>query len=420
MSNAFQAKPFTTQPRSLREESIAAPRNREGENIHACNSEKKSAGSKRKLNDEQDSIRKPKRPMSSYNYFFKEDRSLIASALSRANTNEQVQEVLASFGENNIKLDKAPAGIYDTPLEKKKKFNGGVTFEDIGKIIGRRWRSLDTETLGRYRILAEADSVRYRDEMLKHTEENDRRLCVDALLSVDLERVEAVEYDVNPASAEDGKISSVESPRMIDSSAVEQIMATPILESFDPSLLNFVLQDPRNIASLISMDQRPLMHLNNSEPPYFAFAASNQTPLAIAGSELSNLNSNSSSNSIRSYMQAMEVSARQALINDICNMLLQSPGPQVAMGRNSTLNPFQGTAHIPFSEQPLTHVIERYANLNYPLFGAGTYFFNDIMSNRYALPFHARPGIHAPALQHSNVQGIAIETLESLLNILRN
>jgi hypothetical protein len=104
-------------------------------------------------------------------------------------------------------------------------------------------------------------------------------------------------------------------------------------------------------------------------------------------------------------MQAMEVSARQALINDICNMLLQSPGPQVAMGRNLTLNPFQGTAHIPFSEQPLTHYVEGNANLNYPLVGAGTYFSDEIISNRYAHPYQARPGIHAPASRHSNGQG---------------
>lgn len=384
---------------------MAAPRHREGGDILTCDSEKTSARSKRKLDDGQDSIKKPKRPMSSYNYFFKEDRSLIASALSRANTNEEVREVLASFGENNIQLDEAPEGSLNAPLEKKKKFNGGVTFEDIGKIIGRRWRSLDRDTLRRYRILAEADTVRYRGEMCKYIEEKDRRFCVDALVPVDLERAEPAEYDVNLASAEDCIISSVESPRMIDSSAVETIMATPILDSFDPSLLDFVLQEPRN-ASLVSVDQRSQIHLNHSEPRYFAFAASNQTPLTTVGNELSNWNSNSFTNSIRSYLvQAMEVSARQALISDICNMLLQSPGQQVAMGCNSTLDPFQGTAHVPFSVQPVTHATEGYANLNYPRFGPGAYFSNDIMSNRYALPFQARPGIRAPALQHLNGQG---------------
>ena len=272
---------YTVSRSTFQQERMAAAHRREEENIvagNSDNSEKKSAGTKRKLGDGQDSIRKPKRPMSSYNYFFKECRSLIASALSRANTNDEVQEVLASFGENNIQLGEAPEGSSGTSLEKKKKFNGGVTFEDIGKIIGRRWRSLDQDSLERYRILADADTVRYHEEKWKYTEENDRRLSIEILRQKtsgeDLERAESAvpnEYSVLPP---DRNMSFAGSRRMIDSAAVDQVIARSFLEKFNQSMLTGG-QDQRNIPSLTSMDARS--REINSDPAYLSFVAPNQT-----------------------------------------------------------------------------------------------------------------------------------------------
>ena len=54
--------------------------------------------------------------------------------------------------------------------ESTKKSEGGeeaepTSFEDIGRIIGQRWRAIDPEELSKYKEMAKKDSDRYRDEM---------------------------------------------------------------------------------------------------------------------------------------------------------------------------------------------------------------------------------------------------------------
>jgi hypothetical protein len=54
--------------------------------------------------------------------------------------------------------------------ESTKKGEGGeeaepTSFEDIGRIIGQRWRAIDPEELAKYKDMAKKDSDRYRDEM---------------------------------------------------------------------------------------------------------------------------------------------------------------------------------------------------------------------------------------------------------------
>jgi len=78
-------------------------------------------------------LAKPKRPMSAYNFFFREERANILS-------------------------------------ESTKMGDGGeeaepTSFEDIGRIIGQRWRAIDPEELAKYKDMAKKDSDRYRDEM---------------------------------------------------------------------------------------------------------------------------------------------------------------------------------------------------------------------------------------------------------------
>jgi len=71
--------------------------------------------------------------MSAYNFFFREERANILS-------------------------------------ESTKKTEGGeeaepTSFEDIGRIIGQRWRAIDPDELAKYKEMAKKDSERYRDEM---------------------------------------------------------------------------------------------------------------------------------------------------------------------------------------------------------------------------------------------------------------
>ena len=104
---------------------------------------------------------KPKRPLSAYNYFFKDERAKISNAVCCVDINRQKE------------ID--PDLTADL-IEKLNKGNGKVSFEELGKLIGLRWRAInsDPERVSYYASLAEADKGRYRtdmkayDDMKKH------------------------------------------------------------------------------------------------------------------------------------------------------------------------------------------------------------------------------------------------------------
>ena len=84
----------------------------------------------------------PRRPLSAYNVFFKEERTRILDALAAEN---------AANAEN----EEAP---------------GKIGFENLAKTIGARWKKVPADDLARYRELAKMDHVRYTDEMKVYEE----------------------------------------------------------------------------------------------------------------------------------------------------------------------------------------------------------------------------------------------------------
>jgi len=103
---------------------------------------------------------KPKRPLSAYNFFFKEEREKIVSVvLNEDPSSEEVQ-----------KSDLTPEEI-----SKLRKDTGKVNFEEMGKLIGSRWRviSQDPERKQKYEELAEGDTARYKDEMEKYNKKQE-------------------------------------------------------------------------------------------------------------------------------------------------------------------------------------------------------------------------------------------------------
>jgi hypothetical protein len=72
-------------------------------------------------------IRKPKRPMSAYNYFYKDEYA----------------RILAANAKKGVKAN----------------------FEDVAKLIGSRWREIKAEALRSFERRSEEDAKRYRDEM---------------------------------------------------------------------------------------------------------------------------------------------------------------------------------------------------------------------------------------------------------------
>ena len=83
---------------------------------------------------------KPKRPLSAYNAFFREERAKLLAALEETQTGD---------------------------FQK----NARIGFEDLGKEIGKRWRELPASRLDYYKDIAKQDSVRYQRELHKWSEQ---------------------------------------------------------------------------------------------------------------------------------------------------------------------------------------------------------------------------------------------------------
>jgi len=101
---------------------------------------------------------KPKRPLSAYNYFFREEREKITKFLLNKDD---------TYG---IETGLDPEHTREMMTEK-----GKVKFEEVGKLIGKRWKSLGEtpkgeEEVKRYASLASLDAERYKKELRDYNE----------------------------------------------------------------------------------------------------------------------------------------------------------------------------------------------------------------------------------------------------------
>jgi hypothetical protein len=90
----------------------------------------------------------PKRPLSAYNMFFKDERGKILSEIPDQN--------IARKDRNE--------------RHERKSRHGKISFECLAKEIGQRWHSLDPSRFEYYKALASKDMVRYKHEKEKFQE----------------------------------------------------------------------------------------------------------------------------------------------------------------------------------------------------------------------------------------------------------
>ncbi len=88
---------------------------------------------------------KPKRPLSAYNLFFKDEREKILQQIPK---------------ESEIEVDEKI-----TWPGKKRPPHGKISFEELARTIGARWQSLDKESKLHYKKKADEDLERYATEM---------------------------------------------------------------------------------------------------------------------------------------------------------------------------------------------------------------------------------------------------------------
>eukprot|EP00536_Pseudo-nitzschia_multiseries_P012806 jgi/Psemu1/298229/fgenesh1_pm.508_\ len=112
---------------------------------------------------------KPKRPLSAYNFFFKEER-------------EKIIKVVLAEDPSAVKQDPDDDGFLDAEtIGRLKKEGGKVSFEEMGKIIGQRWKNIDPDRLQKYSELASEDTERYKTEMQDYNGRQEAKMRSEAM-----------------------------------------------------------------------------------------------------------------------------------------------------------------------------------------------------------------------------------------------
>lgn len=112
---------------------------------------------------------KPKRPLSAYNFFFKEER-------------EKIIKVVLAEDPSAVKQDPEDDGFLDEEtIGRLKKEGGKVSFEEMGKIIGQRWKNIDPDRLSKYSELASEDTERYKTEMQEYNGRQEAKMRAEAM-----------------------------------------------------------------------------------------------------------------------------------------------------------------------------------------------------------------------------------------------
>lgn len=114
---------------------------------------------------------KPKRPLSAYNYFFKEERQKILKIVQNDDT-EEVKKL--NDPKNDDYIDEEMVG-------RLKKEGGKVSFDDMGKLIGSRWKNIDPDRLSKYSEMASEDAERYKEEMKSYNSRQEEKMRNEAV-----------------------------------------------------------------------------------------------------------------------------------------------------------------------------------------------------------------------------------------------
>ncbi|KAG7341739.1 HMG high mobility group box-containing protein [Nitzschia inconspicua] len=113
---------------------------------------------------------RPKRPLSAYNIFFKEERNRILDSLP---VNAAVNETDGDVMDKDSSTHASSEGTKPKKRKRKRRGptpHGKIGFESLAKLIGKRWQELDDSQMNVYKQKAQNDMQRYKTEMAEYKE----------------------------------------------------------------------------------------------------------------------------------------------------------------------------------------------------------------------------------------------------------
>lgn len=129
--------------------------------------------------------------------------------------------------------------------------NEGLSFEEIGRMIGQRWRAIQEEELAKYKELAKRDSERYREQM--------KTFYKDELTLMCKEQTAAAAAAVASNNAGDSKMPASQFSNTPSSS----LSGSSPITAFAASSLNVDFSQASQQATINSSGQRQDQLLNN-------------------------------------------------------------------------------------------------------------------------------------------------------------
>jgi hypothetical protein len=115
---------------------------------------------------------RPKRPLSAYNIFFKEERARILEEIPTEKDEKEAKEADSKTDskdkdkDEKVTEEETPPADGSKPIRKRKKLpHGKIGFESLAKVIGQRWQDLESDEVKYYKDKAEEDMKRYKIEM---------------------------------------------------------------------------------------------------------------------------------------------------------------------------------------------------------------------------------------------------------------
>jgi HMG (high mobility group) box len=95
---------------------------------------------------------------------------------------QKILKVVLAGDKTEVENDPSdPDFIDEAMFERLKKEGNKVSFDEMGKIIGQRWKNIDPDRLAKYSELASEDAERYKKEMKSYNSRQEAKMRSEAV-----------------------------------------------------------------------------------------------------------------------------------------------------------------------------------------------------------------------------------------------